>query len=307
VALSEDQKAMLRLLAQREQGYEDIAALMGLSVDQVRAKVKTALAEMDQPGKTPPESAAVAGPRSEVKSEPATEARHATSPNPPGSGQEAALEPAAPDKPVPPIPTRARSAPARIRLPKDQRLLAAGLGGAVAVILILIVTFSSGSSSPAGTQTSRATATNPATSSSPGSNSKLTEAVLSPVNGGSASGRALFGRIHSTPILQVEARGLDPSPRGQSYTVWLYRSPKLVLRVGAVKVGKSGGIAAQFPIPTQLLAYVASGAFNQIDISLTPEAAYAAEVARAKKQRRLPQYTGTDVLRGQITGPAVKK
>ena len=40
MALSDDQKAMLRLLAQREQGYEDIAALMGLSVDEVRAKVK---------------------------------------------------------------------------------------------------------------------------------------------------------------------------------------------------------------------------------------------------------------------------
>ena len=33
MALSEDQKAMLRLLAQREEGYEDIGALTGLSVE----------------------------------------------------------------------------------------------------------------------------------------------------------------------------------------------------------------------------------------------------------------------------------
>ena len=46
MALTDDQKAMLRLLAQREEGYEDIAALMGLSVDEVRARVKEALAEM---------------------------------------------------------------------------------------------------------------------------------------------------------------------------------------------------------------------------------------------------------------------
>ena len=37
MALSDDQRALLRLLAQREEGYEDIAALMGLSVDEVRA------------------------------------------------------------------------------------------------------------------------------------------------------------------------------------------------------------------------------------------------------------------------------
>jgi hypothetical protein len=47
VALSEDQKAMLRLLAQREQGYEDIAALSGSSVEDVRARVKGAIAGLD--------------------------------------------------------------------------------------------------------------------------------------------------------------------------------------------------------------------------------------------------------------------
>jgi DNA-directed RNA polymerase specialized sigma24 family protein len=47
VALSDDQKAMLRLLAQREQGYGDIGALMGIGVDDVRAKVKAALDGLD--------------------------------------------------------------------------------------------------------------------------------------------------------------------------------------------------------------------------------------------------------------------
>ena len=48
MALSDDQKAMLRLLAQREQGYDDLASLMGLSVDEVRTKVKEALEEIDK-------------------------------------------------------------------------------------------------------------------------------------------------------------------------------------------------------------------------------------------------------------------
>ncbi len=55
MALTDDQKAMLRLLAQREQGYEDIAALMGISVEEVRVKVGEALAEVQESGQAPPE------------------------------------------------------------------------------------------------------------------------------------------------------------------------------------------------------------------------------------------------------------
>ena len=63
MALSEDQKAMLRLLAQREQGYEDIAALTGLSVDEVRAKVKDAVAGLErEPQRRPEGDAAPARP-----------------------------------------------------------------------------------------------------------------------------------------------------------------------------------------------------------------------------------------------------
>lgn len=135
---------------------------------------------------------------------------------------------------------------------------------------------------------------------------RLTQAVLSPVDGGDASGRALFGRLRDAIVLQVEAEGLEPSPPGQSYAVWLYRSPQVVLRIGAVRVGESGGIAAQFPIPAQVLAYVASGAFDRISLSLTPDGAYEAEVAKAKTKRGLPTYTGIEILSGKITGPVIR-
>ncbi len=51
--MTDDQKAMLRLLAQREEGYEDMAALMGISVEEVRERVKEALAEVDEPVPAP--------------------------------------------------------------------------------------------------------------------------------------------------------------------------------------------------------------------------------------------------------------
>jgi hypothetical protein len=283
VALSDDQKAMLRLLAQREEGYADMASLMGISVEEVRARVKDALAEVDKDQPAP------AG-------EPA-------SPSPP------------PAKPRPARPSLKLARPKlpalkALRLDDRNRGAAIGIGAGVAVVVVLVVVLLVGGSGGGGGSPSSSTAS--ATEGGTGEvaaaeDGQLTQAILSPTAGGNGSGRALFGRYKKNVLLQVEAEGLEPSPPGESYTVWLYRSPKLVLRVGAVPVGKNGKIAVQFPVPTQLLAYVASGAFNQVDVSLTSEAAYKAELAKAKGEKRLPSYTGQSVLRGEITGPAIKK
>jgi hypothetical protein len=180
------------------------------------------------------------------------------------------------------------------------------VAGVVAVALILVLALSGGGSSPSGSTTTTSATTPSGGTNASAYNSKLTQAVLSPVNGGSASGRALFGRIKKTVVLQVEANGLEPSPAGESYTVWLYRSPKLRLPLAATKVGKSGKLAAQYPLPSEVIAYLASGAFDQIDISLTRNSTLAASLAVAKKQKSTPTYTGTDVLRGRVTGPFVE-
>jgi hypothetical protein len=299
MALTDDQRAMVRLLAQREEGYEDIAALMGLSVDEVRVRVKEALEELDSAGEAP-EAAPPAKVEEPGRAEPA---KATESPQPP-------KEPA-PSKPVslPPVPKPKRSRPT-LSLPGDPGKRAAifsGLGVVVVLVILVATGALGGGGSSSSSTTTTATENGTTSAETTGAeNNSLTQAILSPVNGGSAEGRALFGRIKKTPVLQVEAHGLEPSPQGSSYTVWLYKSPKLALRVGAVHVNKSGGLAAQFPIPTELLAYVSSGAFDQVDISLTDDAAYKAEVAKAKQAKRLPAYIGEDVLRGRITGPAVK-
>lgn len=51
MALSDDQKAILRLLAQRgEAGYEDLSALMGIGVDEVHRRAMAAAAELEGEG-----------------------------------------------------------------------------------------------------------------------------------------------------------------------------------------------------------------------------------------------------------------
>jgi hypothetical protein len=284
--LTDDQRAMLRLLAERgEDGYEDIAALKGVGVDQVRAEMKAALAAAAAEREAPAE------PDAPQPTEPA--------PVPPPS------EPP-PPPPAKPPPASHKPGPRRgASLPPERRrfaMIAAAALGLLAVVLILIAVIGGTSG---GSGSGEATG---AASGEGNAGGKLTEAELQPVSGQSGEGRAIFGKVGKEEIvLQVAAQGLDASKPGQSYTVWLYRSPKIALRVGSAKVGKSGRLGVQLPIPTELLAYVVSGAFDQIYLSRTSDAAYEREVAQAKKQKKLPPYSGETVLNGAITGPIVKK
>jgi hypothetical protein len=299
MGLSDDQRALLRLLAQREEGYEDIAALKGLSVEQVRAEVKDALAEMQAAGETPPPLPPPPPAKVEEPAKPtpsSVEAKEAPEPPPPPSSPPAKAE------------TRIKkpaSRPSRPALPAERRRLVLLTGGAlaiVAVVLAAIAIFSGGSDSSSGSSEASGAATETAAAES----GKLTQAVLEPADGSDASGRAIFGRLKKEIVLQVTGENLQPTEKGQSYIVWLYRSPKLTLRVGSVGVDESGRLGARFSIPAELLAYVASGAFDQIYVSRTDDAAYQAEVARAKKNKSLPRYTGETVLTGEITGPIAK-
>lgn len=306
--LTDDQKALLRLLAQREDGYEDIGALMGLSVDDVRGRVRKALAELDADPERPVAGPAAPGDMETAVAPAAAEPTVASAPSKPtaASGAPGATAGAAP-RPTPPpaTPRTARSLPP-LRIPRlphssERRRLAVLAGGVIALIaavVIVVVLVSGGGSSGSSTPTSPSEASNL-------ESKKLTQAVLEPVSGGSGEGRALLGTLGKEVVLEVVAKGLAPSAAGESYAIWLYHSPKLALRIGAVKVDKSGGLAVRLPIPSELLAYIAGGAFGQIYVSATPEAAYKAEVAKAKAENRLPAYIGTTVLHGEITGPAI--
>jgi hypothetical protein len=287
VPLSDDQKAMLRVLAQREEGYEDMAALMGISVEELRRRVKEALSEVDEEEAAPEAAAPPERPSAPQPPAPTPTPQPPAPPPPPAPAP--IPTPAAPSTP----PSRGRLAG---KLPKDRGALTGlGLGLLVLVAMAIVLAVSGGGSSSSSSE--------PSTTAG---NANLTQAVLAPVDGGDASGQALFGRYKGNVLLQVTAQGLEPTPAGEAYTVWLYRSPKLALQIGAVPE-KDGKIAAQLQIPVQLLAYVASGAFDQVDVALTPIAAYRAALAKAKAEKKLPPHLGESILRGEITGPAIRK
>jgi hypothetical protein len=301
VGLTDDQKAMLRLLAQREEGYQDMAALMGISVGQVKERVKEALAELDAPsaGAAPASAVAPAEPE-QTEEEPPPPPAEPKRAEPPRRAQSPKRMP----KPSPrraPAARRAAQVP-RPKLPSDRSALI-GLAAGVAVVAILVIVLILGGddgSEPATTGSNvsgaiEASAENP----------NLTQAILSPVDAGEATGRALFGRFRQSILLQVEAEGLDPSPEGQSYALWLSRGPRTVVPVGTGKVDDSGRLVARYPLPEAVLALVARGTLDGVDLTLADDTSLSAAVARSRRTGRMPTYTGTPVMRGSISGPLV--
>jgi hypothetical protein len=286
VPLTDDQRAMLRLLAQNDESYEDIAALKGVSVEQVHSEVKAALA--------------AAAAEQEPSSPPAPEPPGPVEPSPPSQPATSKPQP-----PPPPAPRRPRGP--RSPVPPERRRLLAIAGGAVVVVAaaLIAITLVGGTSGESGSNSGGGSAAAGAEGAS-SSSAKLTQAKLEPVDGGEAEGQAVFGRLRKKIVLLVEAVGLAPSAKGESYTIWLYKSPKLAVRVASVAVGKSGGIRVPVQLTREIFAAVLARVFDRINVSRTNDAAYEREVARAKKQSKLPPYTGETVLSGEVTGPVLK-
>jgi hypothetical protein len=343
VALSDEQNAMLRLLASGEQGYDDIAALMGLSVTEVRAKVVGALAQLEAEGKPVPDvpspvvggakPAAAAAPPEPAPSEPEPVIAEPTPPEaataaPSGAGpaaETAAPKPAAPKAAAAPAaappPSTPPSGGRTITLPSGRGAWLLG-GGVAAIVVIVVVillvsgggggdsssTASSGSTTPTAEKAANETGSQAKSESTSGTKDP-TVAKLVAVDGSEAEGQATFGRIKNKLALAVEATGLEPTTTGNSYTVWLAQSATKMLPLASTAVkasGKGAGdIAAEFEVPVEVLAYLANGTFAELAITRTEDAKLEAAIKVAKKAKSTPAYTGEEVLHGQITGPIV--
>jgi hypothetical protein len=290
VALTDDQKAMLRLLAQREEGYDDMAALMGISVGEVRERVKEALAEVEEDAQ-----------QAEPPAPPAP-------PIPPAQPSPSAPEPSpAPSRTPPPPPPPA--APARPRgglpapkLPKDRGALI-GLGlGVIALIAMTVVLAVSGSSSSTTSSEGETASLVEAVARNP----NLTDAILTAAPGGEGEGVAIFGRVGKSVVMEIAAKDLKPSEPGQSYAVWLSHSGKAMVPMGTTKVPSSGELGARLEVTPAVLVLVAKQAFNEVDITRVTDSRLKLAVATARKEKAESTYTGTPVLRGQITGRLIR-
>lgn len=329
MALSDDQKAILRLLAQRgEQGYEDLSALMGISVDEVHARAKQAAADLEAEGIPAPEiptPGRVGDPPSVAKD---GEAPPGESPTPKTSEAKAPAE-RQKSEPVVPMPAHhhghsPKEVAREVKLLENRGLWAILAGVAIVVLFLVILLVSGGdgdeSDSAGTTTTASASNCETPTAAAPKPTGKAlaalaaatvktgkeaTRAVLDPVDGSEARGLAIFGRVKDSLALQVAAEGLGPTPDCGGYTIWLAASPEKMLPLASTEVKKDGRISAQVEVPVEILAYLANETFGQIAITRTDESQLKASLAEATKAKEAPLYTGTEVLRGSVQGPIV--
>ncbi|HEU5252520.1 MAG TPA: AsnC family protein [Solirubrobacterales bacterium] len=332
MALSDDQKAILRLLAQRgEQGYEDLSALMGISAEEVYRRAKDAAAALEADGIPAPEipeppggtgSPSVAISKEAPPGEPVPPTVPAEPQEPAPEVVHASEAPRAKPKPPPPALPKGKPKPP---LKKELKLLEgrglwAILAGVAIVVLFVIFIFVGGGDDDSGDGSASSSADScKVTASVPEPSGKniealavaavktgkdVTRAVLNPVDGSDAQGLAVFGRVKDSLALQVAAEGLPPSGEC-GYTIWLAASPQKMLPLASTDVAKNGAINAQVEVPVEVLAYLANETFGQLAITRTDESQLKASLAEATKEKKAPVYTGTEVLRGSVAGPIV--
>jgi hypothetical protein len=225
--LTDDQRAMLQLLLQRGQSYEDIASLLGLEVEQVRSRARAALTEIggEDPDRDVSLTDYLLG-----QADPIGRADAARQLQSDGSTRELAdrlatqLRVLAPGADLPELPgadsgtpkrPKAQPAPARVTdkegaapirrplggfastLSKGQRQTIAALAGVGVVILLGVLALAGvfgggdGDDSSASSDQQSNQASNNA--------SGLTRALLTPQNGSDAQGVAVFAGFAISP------------------------------------------------------------------------------------------------------------
>ncbi|HZO06104.1 MAG TPA: Lrp/AsnC family transcriptional regulator [Solirubrobacterales bacterium] len=305
--LSDDQKAMLRLLA-RDQSYEDIAALMGLSVDEVVARAQGAVAQLEAEGIPAPTLPEASGGAAVTPPDPVEKA-----PEPPKAEEKPAAKepepaPAPPaKKPPPAAATPPPSKPSAPKKPRDRGMLLAIGGGVFAVVVIivlLVLLISNGDGDDSGNSTANG-GDDTAIAENGGQTQKPTTAQLVAVDGSSASGTATFGRVEESLGLGIRASGLEQLAKGSIYMVWLAESPQKMLPLTAVVANKAGRINASYQVPTEAVIYLATGEFDDLVITRANNKELRASLEAANKEKNFPGYTGDAVLEGQVIGPII--
>jgi len=176
------------------------------------------------------------------------------------------------------------------------------------VIVLLLILFATGAIDVGGDSDDGGDGGTPAALTEGGLPSgvakRATQAVLSPVDGSDASGRALFGRFKQKVALVLAAKGLSPSPAGSSYAVSLVNADGERIPIAATQVGGNGAIATQIEVPTTVLGALASG-YDEMEIALVVNKELEVALKEARGAESAPDFDSEPVLRGEVTGPVV--
>jgi hypothetical protein len=313
--LSADQRATLQLLLERGQSYADLASMLGIDEEEVRARARSALRELagGDPDRNVGLTDYLLGQADPIGR--ADAVRHLR--DDPADRQLAAdliaeLRAVAPNAELPRVPGEARpgrfsrraaapeeapaTGPGRLgSLTSSQSRLLIGMGSA-AVILIAVVLAVTGAfggddgDEDGGTPTTTTTADNTGAGGE-----ELTRVELTASGGGNASGEAIFGlATNDQPYVDVSISGLDPAPNGQTYVIWLLLDRDQGYPLAPIEVSENGSFQDRFAIQTAVLSLVAR--VRTVDVSLAPDQQLAELISEAQQRVQRPNAQVADLI-----------
>ena len=336
MALPPDQRALLQLLCERGQSYEDIGALLGTSTEEARAKARAALTEIggadpdaevgltdyllgqaDPIGRADavrhiqgdPETHALATRIEEGLREIAPSANLPKLPEPRGRARRAAV-PAADEPSAAPARTGAVERGSGSSAGNRQTRLIAGIaaGGVVLLVAILVIAgvFGGSDEDDPATQASASTTTGAdgSTTTAETGNERVTRVELAPSGGSGVAGSVDFGIANGNQLYaDVQLNGLDPKlPRDDAVFMWLMlgEAGGYPISQPLQPVDANGRFSGRIAVPTAVAATVAGQARTvRISRSSIPELARAAQNA-AEEQVPVVSFTGDLLADGEI-------
>jgi hypothetical protein len=305
--LREDSRALLRLLLESGQGYDDIAQVLGSDRDAVRERARDALAELGGERPDPELTDYLLGQASPVDR--ADMARRLSS-DPAEADRAAALaerlRELAPRASLPTLPARAGAPPGDdepAEPPEDHaspgdtgrgsrvRLLLAVAAIAIVIVgLVLVATGGLGgddASQPSGPSLEEVDAVS---------------VELSPPGGGEASGEAILGLATADqPFVDLRMTGLGAIPASDAYIIWLMADGGRGWPLGLVEPNPQGEQNERYPVPSFLLSTNVVKGLQEIVISQSPrrEAFEAADKAANSGVPEV-QFVGETIASGEV-------
>jgi hypothetical protein len=332
MALTADQQAMLQLILERGQSYDDIAGVLGVGVDEVRSRARAALTDLagtnpdSQVGLTDfllgqadpigradavrhlqgdPDTRRLAAELSDRLRELAPGAELPELPQPRqrrgvlGRRRERARAGAGAATPEPQAAPRAAAA-VRLRdslSRRQQQAIVAILASAVLVVVAVLAiagAFGGGEDSASTAETQPTTA----------QQDVIESVTLEPQSGGQASGEATFGiATGDQPYVDVQLSGLRAPRQGGTYVIWLLLTEREGYPLSPLQVSGEGGFSDRFPIPRFAIPIASRARF--VDISLSDNRSLLTKLRSAvQDQKPILSYEGESVLRGTIPAAA---
>jgi hypothetical protein len=337
MALTADQQAMLQLLLERGQSYEDLAGVLGVGVDEVRSRARAALRELGGADPDPevgltdyllgeadpigradavrhlqsdPEARRLASelvdrlrevaPAAELPQLPKPRERRRLRRRQPVATEAAPTPGGSGDAGAAAEAARRPSAPARLRdtlSRRQQQTIVVLIASAVLVIAGVLAI----TGAFGGEDSESATVTQPTTAAQ---DDVLTEVPLEPQGGGEASGEATFGlATGDQPYVELSLSGLSASQEGSAYVVWLLLTEDQGYPLSPLQPGPDGTFSERFPIPQ--FAIPIAGRARFVDISLSQNESLLKDLRKAvQDQRPILRYQGESLLRGEIPAAA---